>query len=389
MTTATANGKVNLDDALRAVQADYATLDAPGREAWISRFKLGAMGVADPEAFELPALQIVSASEFAAVNEAGAETLVGEGDDALFAAGTDAMIFGDGGVGKTTTTNDLGCHMAAGEPWLGNPIARKLKVLIIEAEGPRPMFRRKLKRKMKAWAKRTEGRLMVLAGPWAEFTFDDDVWRERLAAVIREHEIDVVIVGPLTAVGMDDAGTLHQCREFAKLLEDTRKQSGRPVAIILVHHENKKGQVSGAWESVGDTRLHITSPGPERTTIKIVKARWSSKHHGRTLETTWAPDEGLKLKDARAYLDEIQSLYAERRRDGAPKVWKGKEDGWSGHPEWMTADDIALGIEAGKQPVERILKEFFHLFEKATDERARALGRRRSATLYRLTEEGE
>jgi RecA-family ATPase len=29
------------------------------------------------------------------------------------------MVDGDGGVGKTTLTIDLSCHLAAGDDWLG------------------------------------------------------------------------------------------------------------------------------------------------------------------------------------------------------------------------------------------------------------------------------
>ena len=36
----------------------------------------------------------------------------------------DVMIYGDGGASKTTLTIDLGCHLAAGDDWLGIPVPK-------------------------------------------------------------------------------------------------------------------------------------------------------------------------------------------------------------------------------------------------------------------------
>ncbi len=46
--------------------------------------------------------RVVSLGDFVAVEEAGAEALVGDGESALIPAGGDVMFYGDGGAGKTT-----------------------------------------------------------------------------------------------------------------------------------------------------------------------------------------------------------------------------------------------------------------------------------------------
>jgi hypothetical protein len=89
-------------------------------------------------------LHIATVEEFAAVEEPGATALLGTDDDTLIGEGTDTMVYGDGGAGKTTLTLDLGFHFAAGAPsWLGIRIARPVRVLMIENEGPRPLLRAK------------------------------------------------------------------------------------------------------------------------------------------------------------------------------------------------------------------------------------------------------
>ena len=128
------------------------------------------------------------------------------------------MFYGDGGAGKTTLAIDLACHLAAGEPWLEIPVPRPVRVLLIENEGPRPLLRRKLRRKLEAWAGAPlEGRVCVFAAPWGRFTLASGVARGARQNV-REHEIDVVIAGPLTRIGMDAAGTLQEVRAFMELV---------------------------------------------------------------------------------------------------------------------------------------------------------------------------
>ncbi len=94
---------------------------------------------------------------------------------------------------------------------------------------------------------------------------------------------------------MNDAGTLQEVRAFIALCDDVRRRSGRTVTFILIHHENKGGKVSGAWEGAGDTLLHVSGMGHGRTRLHIQKARWSSTWHAQTLELCWLDGEGFEV----------------------------------------------------------------------------------------------
>ena len=319
------------------------------------------------------ALHLASAEEFAAVDEPGADALVGTKDAALVPVGGDVMVYGDGGAGKTTLVVDLGCHLAAGDRWLGMPVTRPARVLVIENEGPRPLFRAKLRRKLAAWnGSPLDGRLKVLEAPWATVTLAEEEWTARLADAIREDEIDVLIAGPVTRLGMDEAGTLQQTRDFMRLVEALRAQSGRRLAVILVHHENKGGTVSGAWEGAGDTLLHVEGRGPGHTRLLVQKARWSSEHHGTGLDLAWAEDEGFTIEDARDVTAEIATLLA----DGA----------------WRTTREIANkrdhakapGVGASRETVEAHLKARPDLFLERSGPAAKEVGRSANATVYGL-----
>lgn len=244
------------------------------------------------------ALRFVPLDEFVAVNEPGADPIVGDAGSVLIPEAGDVMIFGDGGAGKTTLEVDLAFHLAAGDDWCGLHVPKPVRVGIVENEGPRPLFREKLRRKLDTWqGGSVDGRLHVLDHPWATFTFVDEQHRAWLASTVTLLELAIVFLGPLTRVGMNEAGTLQETRDFAALLADVRARTPIPVTFSLTHHENKAGEVSGAWEGAGDTLLHVTGLGHGRTKLHVRKARWSSDWHGKTLNLTWAEGESFSVDD--------------------------------------------------------------------------------------------
>jgi hypothetical protein len=311
-------------------------------------------------------VEIDAIEDFAAFEEPGADPLIGHAGEVLIPQGGDVMVYGEGGAGKTTLVDDAACHLAAGRDWLGMPIPRRARVLLVENEGPRPLLRAKLRAKLAVWdGPDIAGGVQILAAPWASFTFADEQWRTELARIVDEHEIDVIIAGPLTRIGMDSAGTLQEVAAFAALIDDVRRRCGRRVAVILVHHENKGGTVSGAWEGAGDTLLHVEAAGPGRTILRIQKARWASDYHGRTLKLKWTDGEGFEVEADRDLLAEIEALFA----DG----------------KWRTINEVRVAVGAGKESVEDvILKDNADRFQMRTGEDARALERSPKAKLYQV-----
>jgi hypothetical protein len=250
-------------------------------------------------------VHVQTLDDFADEPEDPAVPLLGAADDVPIPQRGDVMMYGDGGAGKTTLTIDGAFHFAAGDPWLGWPVPRPLRVLLIENEGPRPFFRAKLRRKRDAWAGSELGdRLRVLADPWGTFTYASERWREILAAVVRDQELDVVICGPLTTAGMEAAGTLQEVRAFLELVGKVRRLAGRPFASILIHHESKSGQVSGAWEGAGDTLLHLSAQGRGSVRLFVQKARHASESHGKTLQLRWAEGESFEIEETPELDDE-------------------------------------------------------------------------------------
>ncbi|HET7053873.1 MAG TPA: DnaB-like helicase N-terminal domain-containing protein [Solirubrobacterales bacterium] len=327
--------------------------------------------------------RIVTADEFAAAAEPGADPLLGAPGEVVIPQGGDIMLYGDGGASKTTLAVDLGLHLAAGDPWLGITAPRPVRVLLIEAEGPRPLFRDKLRRKLASWTGGDVGdRLLVLESPWASFRFPEG---GKVAELVGEREVDVVIVGPLTRVGMEELGTLQEVRDFLGEVERFRSRSGRRPAIVIVHHESKSGAVSGAWEGAGDTLLHAQVHAHGRTRLEFQKCRWSPRWHKQQLELDWAEGEGFEVAEepVRDLLAEVETWLREHPFSTAAEVATRKEvkrpDG--------TKEAVA-GIGANEKAVSDVLNAHPDKFRLRTGTEARDVGRHPSARCWELRGEG-
>ena len=282
-----------------------------------------------------PVLRFVTVQAFAAVDELGSGPILGDG---VIVQGGDLMQYGTGGAGKTTLQIDAACHLAAGDDWLGWTVNSPQRVAIIENEGPRGMFRKKLAGKLTGWGgSDIADRLAVLDEPWAEVRLNDPGWFQALAVWVTAWRPDVLMIGPITAAGMDEAGTIQQTRAFHGLIREMREGSGVPFASWLTHHDNRAGTVSGAWEGVCDTILRVSSHGNGQTGVHIQKARWSSEWHGRTLNLAWADGGGFDVKDRPVLGDaEVGALMDDYIRD---------------HPGtgWGAVEKAARGIQADRR----------------------------------------
>jgi hypothetical protein len=269
-------------------------------------------------------LHVVPVNEFAAVDEPSAEPLLGDEHDTVLSAGGALVFYGDGGAGKTTLEIDLVFHLAAGLNWLELPVPRPVKVLVIENEGPRGKFRVKLREKLAGWDGPPIGeRIHVLEEPWALFTFAADAHRDALRELIEEHGFDVVAAGPVQRLGIEGGGTPEEVGAFIRNIELTRAALDRPVAVVLAHHENKAGDVSGAWEGVPDTLAHVQARGNGATRLFWQKVRWGSTLHGKAWTLIWQEGESFEIDDTPELSDDdVAESVLTAIREHAGSSWR-------------------------------------------------------------------
>jgi hypothetical protein len=272
----------------------------------------------EEQGVEEPRLHIVSFGEFVSVSEKSSRPLLGSPEENVLPAGGELLIFGEGGSSKTTLALDGVAHMAAGIEWLGLPVAEPVTVLVIENEGPRGPFREKLGRKAAAWdGPSFAERVHVFENPWGAFSFADEGLRAELAGAVKALGIELVVAGPLSRLGMAGGGTLAEVAAFEALLAALRAEVEAPLALWLVHHDNKAGGVSGAWEGAPDTLAHVKAEGKNRSILRWQKCRWAAALHGARWTLGWGPGESFELLEKDALPSAVQRV----DEDAEARVW--------------------------------------------------------------------
>jgi hypothetical protein len=295
--------------------------------------------------------------------------LIGDEDDVLLSVAGFLILGGRGGKGKTTLALDGAFHGVSGIDWLGFPIPRPMNVLILENEGTREMFRRKLERKLRNWPQPIRGRLFVYTWDWGGFDVRDDEKRERLKRFVSENEIDLVIADPLDSCGLAGVGSPEDTRAFM----DFCKVVGlhRSVAMWFLHHPRKEKtddeleDLSGAWGGKPDTVLMLSLLAGDRSRLAIPKMRHGKRGKGPTLILKFDVEtEGFERiaeeGEERDYGDEIAELLA----DG----------------KWRIVEEIQAGISASRPKVKAALEADERFVSKPGGE----VGRSASATVWGL-----
>jgi len=296
----------------------------------------------------MPAVRFVTFDEFISTEEPTADALLGSSDETLLPVGGMLLMYGDGGAGKTTLTIDAVVHLASGVPWLGIDVERPVVSGIIENEGPRGKFRRKLDSKFASWNGHPafSPNVHVLEEPWTRFSLREESHRLALAGAVSTLQLDLVVMGPLVTLGMIGGGTPDEVAEFEELIRVTRALVERPFGLWIVHHENKAGDVSGAWERVPDCLVHVQAQGNGHTRVVWRKARWADEAHGTHLDLVWADGRSFTVKAVsdRDLHAEVRELYA---TDDA----------------WRTYREVARELQANEVKVREVLRALVQLEE--------------------------
>jgi AAA domain len=364
----------------RADGADQATV-----RNLLLRAAEGAQLVRGPEAAGPDEPFALSLEEFIAAKSDMPTVLVGDATEAIIPVAGLLIQYAKGGRGKTTETVDAVFHFASGIDWLGFPVARPLRVLLIENEGPRELFREKLAVKRERWPHQINGAIFVYTENWGALRLTNGV--ERLRAFIEQERIDLVIGDPLDSLGVNGVGSPEDTREFVELL----KGCGlfRDVAFWLNHHGRKLeagdelDEISGAWGGRPDTMLKLDKLEGNRGRLSFPKVRWSRRGSRPALILAFDPEtesfavvgEDQAAEDDRDYRAEVIAYLSEHplrtaKQIAAPKEPKKPED--------------EPGIGASEITVKEILEAEPETFELVTGEDAAALGRKHNAKLYLL-----
>lgn len=317
--------------------------------------------------------------DFIANQEQTGPPLLGTEDETFIPTGGLVVVAGQAGVGKTTLVMDALFHLASGQPWLEIPVPRPLSILVVENEGPREQFRRKLQAKRDRWSAPVEGSLWVQTWRWGSFSIADEDAATRLAEFCEEQAIDLIVGDPLGTLGTPGVGSPEDTREFVGRLRALGLTNDR--AFLFLHHLRKDkasdeiDQISGAWGPHLDSLLVVKPGRRDQLRLSFPKLRWCASLHKPKILDLVRATQGFEFSheegDPRAIIAGITE-YLERS-----------------HSKGQTAKDIAGGIGANSQATLEQLKQNDHLFCSFTGKEAKARDRASTSVVWELVPEGE
>jgi hypothetical protein len=207
-------------------------------------------------------------------------------------------------------------------------------VMVLENEGPREPFRRKLERKYQTWPHVMLGEVYVNVFNWGSFTLKDTETRERLDQYLTAMAIDLVIADPLGGLGMEGVGSPADTRAFVDLLKFVGL--GSTTAWWILHHFRKEPTAEevdafrGAWGDHADALLGLKSAEGDRLRLSFPKLRWADPREPFILSRE-SDTAGFAVvaegEHERDYAAEILTLLADR--------------------EWRTAGEIGAPVAKG------------------------------------------
>lgn len=310
--------------------------------------------------------------------------LIGSVDDCILPAYGLLLLIAKGGKGKTTLTIDAILHLASGIRWLGIEVPRPLRVLLIENEGPREPFRRKLERRLGNWRHPLKGEIFVYAENWGQARLDADSFIDRLNDFVGREQIDLIVGDPLDTLGMEGNGAPKDTREMVARLQ--RAGLFTRVAWWILHHARKEraddaiDEASGSWAGKPDALLGLEKLRGDGARLGFHKLRWGLRD-GFALQLGYDPEA------------EVFELLGEAQDHGEPRDYLAEVEELLADGQWRTSREISAtreeGIGAKREVVERLLNENPGRFASCTGSAARAMGRRPNATLWSLAPTAE
>jgi hypothetical protein len=328
-------------------------------------------GHGDPEQVAPLAVDVDS---FIANEIRAAPPLLGTEDEAIFPAGGLIVVAGQAGIGKTTLVLDGIFHLASGLPWLNIPCARPLNVLIVENEGPREQFRRKLAAKRERWPHELKGQLWVQTWRWGSFSIRDDEAVARLGMFCEDAEVDLIVGDPLGTLGIEGVGSPEDTRNFVARLMPLGLGERRAF-LFLSHFRKDKAtdeidQLSGAWGPHLDTLLVVKAGRKDQMRLSFAKLRWAASEHKPIILNRVRGIASFEFDhvegDPKALIPEVVE-YLEQAHEKGPIL-----------------SEIAKAIGARRDKVQELLEGNDHLFQSFTGADAKERGRTIKATVWGL-----
>ena len=226
-----------------------------------------------------------------------ARGIIGKG---VLSPGTGAIIAGEGGVGKSLLTSEMGLRLRIGQPFMGIPTARIDSVLLIQAEIRPEMVKERLSSQVKGLGRKKSPKRIFLTDPRDSYDLMNPREMAKVLWLVRRTKAEVVIIDPISCYHHADENNNSEMRKFLGAIDQIKGKTG--AAVVLVHHFSKSADKKGKHRLRGassiydwaDTVIELSAASP----ANMLKAKFLKLRNG-------APLQDIHLKRNGNFIHEV------------------------------------------------------------------------------------
>ena len=210
------------------------------------------------------------------------------------------IIAGEGGVGKSLLTSEMGLRLRTGQAFLGISTARIDSVLLIQAEIRPEMVKERLASQVKGLGRKKSPKRIFLTDPRDSYDLMNPKEMAKVLWLVRRTKAEVVIIDPISCYHHADENNNSEMRKFLGAIDQIKGKTG--AAVVLVHHFSKSADKKGKHRLRGassiydwaDTVIELSAGSPANQ----LKAKFLKLRNG-------APLQDIHLKRNDHFIHEV------------------------------------------------------------------------------------
>lgn len=254
-----------------------------------------------------------------------------------------SLVYGDGGIGKTTLLMQLGISLAAGRPFMGLPVTKR-RVLLISAEDEIAEVHYRIHEMGKALQMPTDGFKVVSLADRQ----DVHIWTPQhgvtpllgqIEELVRAERIDAVMFDPIADLfgGLDI--DKQQVNRFMRTLRK-RLCFDLGCTVVIAAHPSSTGLQTGrgtsgtvAWSNSARSRLYFERVG-DSDTLELSMKKSNRSALGKPLRMRWVKGVFIRCDETAVGdipADQIKAVFDElEKRQAGYYVTSKTADAWVG-----------------------------------------------------------
>ena len=162
--------------------------------------------------------------------------------------GWNMIVSGSAGSGKSIFIMDMCMHLLSGKTWLGYPVTRIKKVLMLQSENPSDILLSRLQKTSHhcQLSKKEYTKGFIISRRDKRFTITREQDRKAIIKIAKKFKPDILIFDSLSKYHESDEKDPSEMTAVLDSFDKIRSELWPSLAIIVIHHDGHNGRERGA-----------------------------------------------------------------------------------------------------------------------------------------------